>query len=58
MKNNSKTVSLDEELKLLLLSYQREEVDFYKEIINDVDVYQAENMVTYNIVTQEDGSNG
>lgn len=52
------TVSLDEELKLLLLNYNRDDVDYFKEIMKKADGYQAENIWTCNIITQEEGSNG
>ena len=52
-----RTVSLDNELKSLLLCYPHEEVDFYKEIVNNSDVYNTENMVTYTIIKKE-GSDG
>lgn len=58
LNDNSKTMSLDEELKTLLLCYQHEEVSFYKDIVNAVDVYQAENMVTCNVIIKEEGSDG
>ena len=52
------TVSLDEELKLLLLNYNRDDVDYFKEIMKKADGYQAKNIWTCNIITQEEGSNG
>lgn len=58
MQNISKTISLEEEMNTLLSNYQSEEISFYKEIVAETDIYQAENMVVCSIVTTEDGSNG
>ena len=58
MKNNSETVTLDEKLRNLLSNYESEEINFFQQIVNEAEIYKAENMVTCNIITQKEGSNG
>lgn len=58
MKNESNQMSLDEELKTLLSNYKSDEIDYFREIVNEVEQYKSETIITCNVFIKESGSDG
>lgn len=58
MFNENKQVSLDEELKTLLSNYKSYEIEYLRGIVDEVEQYRLETMITCNVCTKESGSDG
>ena len=58
MNNEIKAMPLEEELKSLLSNYKSNEIDYFKEIVDDVERYRSEIVINCNVFTKESGSNG
>ena len=58
MNKEIKPVPLEEELKTLLSNYKSDEIDYFREIVNEVEQYKSETIITCNVFTKESGSDG
>jgi len=58
MKKDIKKKSFEKDLKILLSNYKKEEIDYYKEIIEEVNNYKSKFVETHHTVLQENNSNG